>query len=132
MQLLDALPSEWQDDFNRRVRAMRERERRSRQTSAIAAARKGEMRLDVTPRDVLAVVTYEGAKIASNDKGRTWYFVTGEKVRITEPEALRALRERFNEKWLRFLANRRGGTAKRSENLAYHWGEKSDRVRSWV
>ena len=132
MQLINALPLEWQNDFNRRIRASKERERRARQTSAIEIARKGAMRLDVAPRDVLAIVTYEGAKIASNDKGWTWFFVTGKKSRIVEPEALRVLRERFNEKWQRFLAAKRGGTAKRTENLAYHWGEKSDRVRSWV
>lgn len=132
MQLLDHFPLEWQADYKRRVAASKARKFRAMQDAAIETAKKGQMCFDVQGRSVLTIVTLGVEKLASADKGKTWYFVNSKKTRLLNSEAIQVLRERFNYQWQRYVNSQRGGRIVRTENIAAHWGDTGKRVLSFV
>lgn len=132
MQLLDHFPLEWQDDYKRRVAASKARNFRAMQNAATETAKKGQMRFDIKGRSVLTIVTFGVEKLASADKGKTWYFVNNKKTRLLNSEAIQILRERFNYQWQRYVNSQRGGKIVRTENIAAHWGDTGKRVLSFV
>lgn len=132
MQLLDHFPLEWQADYKRRVAASKTRQFRAMQDAAVKTAKQGQMRFDVKGRSVLTIVTLGVEKIASADKGKTWYFVNSKKTRVLNSEAIQVLRERFNYQWPRYINSQRGGRIVRTENIAAHWGDTGKRVLSFV
>lgn len=132
MQLLDHFPLEWQADYKRRVAASKTRKFRAMQDAATETAKKGQMRFDVQGRSVLTIVTLGVEKLASADKGKTWYFVNSKKTRLLNSEAIQILRERFNYQWQRYVNSQRGGRIVRTENIAAHWGDTGKRVLSFV
>ena len=132
MDLLSCFPAEWQDDYKRRLEASKTRKFRAMQDAAVKTAKQGQMRFDVKGRSVLAIVTLGGEKLASADKGRTWYFVNSKKTRVLNSEAIRVLRERFDYQWPRYINSQRGGRIVRTENIATHWGDTGKRVLSFV
>ena len=124
-ELISVLPLE--------QRAAMERARRAIQNAAYFAAQKGEMILtSKRSKRVIATIDYNGTKLRADDNGRYWYIDDGQKSKIRDGQTLRILNARFREKFQMYLKRVRGSDARRNENLAYHWGEKSDRVRSWV
>lgn len=132
MQLLDHFPLEWQADYKRRVAASKTRKFRAMQDAAVKTAKQGQMRFDVKGRNVLTIVTLGVEKIASADKGRTWYFVNSKKTRLLNSEAIQILRERFNYQWPRYIDSQRGGKIIRNESFVAHWGDTGKRVLSFV
>lgn len=129
--LMDAFPAEWQDEFKFRQRAAAERKHRARQFAAVRTAKYGHMVLSPKGHECTAFVTLESEKIATHDKGKTWVFVNSGKARLTDSEAIRILRERFNEKWLQYLDSKRGKLVRKA-SIASHWGDTGTRVLSWV
>lgn len=132
MQLLDHFPLEWQADYKRRLEASKTRKFRAMQDAAVKTAKQGQMRFDVQGRSVLTIVTLGGEKLASGDKGKTWYFVNSKKTRLLNSEAIQILRERFNYQWQRYVNSQRGGKIVRTENIAAHWSDTGKRVLSFV
>lgn len=132
MDLLSCFPAEWQDDYKRRLEASKTRKFRAMQDAAIETAKKGQMRFDVKGRSVLVIVTLGVEKLASADKGKSWYIVNSKKTRLLNSEAIQVLRERFNYQWPRYINSQRGGKIVRTENIAAHWGDTGKRVLSFV
>lgn len=132
MDLLSCFPAEWQDDYKRRLEASKTRKFRAMQDAATETAKKGQMRFDVKGRSVLTIVTLGVEKLASADKGKTWYFVNSKKTRLLNSEAIRVLRERFDYQWQRYISSQRGGRIVRTESIAAHWGDTGKRVLSFV
>lgn len=132
MDLLSCFPAEWQDDYKRRLEASKTRKFRAMQDAAVKTAKQGQMRFDVQGRSVLAIVTLGVEKLASADKGKTWYFVNSKKTRLLNSEAIQILRERFNYQWPRYINSQRGGKIIRSESFVAHWGDTGKRVLSFI